>query len=376
MKKHILSLGIFLFALASGMAQSGSIKKDLPSWALGSFKRPPGSGPVISPDSSAFFLDPMSGGRISWESDNTFNPAAVEQHGQIVLLYRAEDHSGIGIGHHTSRIGYATSLDGIHFRRSGLPVLFPANDNQKSREWPGGCEDPRVAVTPDGRYVMLYTQWNGTIARLAVATSKDLHHWVKHGPAFQQAYGGKFSKIWSKSASMVTVIKDHQLVIAKIHGLYWMYWGEQHIYLATSRDLINWKPLTDANGELRQLASPRKGFFDSDLTECGPPAVITAHGILLIYNGKNADGRAGDTTYGEGSYCAGQILFDKQDPSRVLGRLNKPFFYPTEPFERSGQYAAGTVFSEGLVYYHMKWFLYYGCADSRVAVAIFDPSHP
>lgn len=40
-----------------------------------------------------------------------------------------------------------------------------------------GCEDPRVAVTEDGLYVMLYTQWNRKQARLAVATSRDLQIW-------------------------------------------------------------------------------------------------------------------------------------------------------------------------------------------------------
>ena len=34
----------------------------------------------------------------------------------------------------------------------------------------------------------------------------------------------------------------------------------------------------------------------------------------------------------------------------------------------------GTVFIEGLVFHNQKWFLYYGCADSRVAVAVYDPS--
>jgi predicted GH43/DUF377 family glycosyl hydrolase len=36
----------------------------------------------------------------------------------------------------------------------------------------------------------------------------------------------------------------------------------------------------------------------------------------------------------------------------------------------SGQYAAGTTFAEGLVYYNQKWFLYYGTADSFVGVAV------
>ncbi len=105
------------------------------------------------------------------ESNDTFNPAATLYNGEIVVLYRAEDKSGVGIGHRTSRLGYATSTDGTHFQREKTPVFYPDNDSQKELEWPGGCEDPRIAVTDDGLYVMMYTQWNRYVPRLAVATS-------------------------------------------------------------------------------------------------------------------------------------------------------------------------------------------------------------
>ena len=123
-----------------------------------------------------------------------------------------------------------------------------------------------------------------------------------------------------------------------------------------------------------QVISTRHGYFDSDLTECGPPAIITRKGILLIYNGKNKRGKDGDKRYTANTYAAGQVLFSIDDPAKSIERLDKPFFVPTESFEKSGQYPAGTVFTEGLVYFKSKWFLYYGCADSRVAVAIYDPA--
>jgi predicted GH43/DUF377 family glycosyl hydrolase len=36
----------------------------------------------------------------------------------------------------------------------------------------------------------------------------------------------------------------------------------------------------------------------------------------------------------------------------------------------------GTVFIEGMVYFKNKWYLYYGCADSKVGVAVYDPKRP
>jgi len=51
---------------------------------------------------------------------------------------------------------------------------------------------------------MTYTAFDGTLARLMVASSLDLLHWTKHGPAFGQAYNGKYLNKWSKSGSIVS----------------------------------------------------------------------------------------------------------------------------------------------------------------------------
>jgi predicted GH43/DUF377 family glycosyl hydrolase len=184
--------------------------------------------------------------------------------------------------------------------------------------------------------------------------------------------------MFCKSGSIVTEVKDGRLQATKImvggEEKYFMYWGESWVCGATSDDLITWTPIVDANKELLYLVKPRKGFFDSLLTECGPPAVRTADGIVLIYNGKNASGNNGDGCYAANTYAAGQMLFDRENPLVLLDRLDKPFFRPMDAFEKSGQYAAGTVFTEGLVYHQGKWFLYYGCADSFVGVAVCDPA--
>jgi predicted GH43/DUF377 family glycosyl hydrolase len=219
---------------------------------------------------------------------------------------------------------------------------------------------------------MAYTSCNRKVPRLSIATSKDLVSWQKYGPAFAKAYNGRFADIASKSASIVTTIKNDKLVITKINGTYLMYWGEHGVYAATSTDLINWTPVLDEKGELKTLIAPRDGYFDSALTECGPPAILSKKGILLLYNGKNSKGNNRDTHYTAGAYCAGQVLFDKKNPYHVVARLDKPFFTPSADFEKSGQYVDGTVFIEGLVYFQQKWFLYYGCADSKVGVAICD----
>jgi predicted GH43/DUF377 family glycosyl hydrolase len=378
MKKTLIKLTGFLACLLVfnlSYAQT-SDQNVLPKWAFGGFVRPPNINPIISPDLNAVFLDPMSNKTVKWEANYTFNPAAAVMGHKIVVLYRSEDLTGVEIGTRTSRIGYAESSDGLNFKRKTVPVLYPGNDSQKAFEWPGGCEDPRVAVTQNGTYVMFYTQWNRKVPRLGVATSKDLITWVKHGPIFRKFYHARFADTPNKSASILTKLLGDKQVIASIHGKYWMYWGEQHVYAATSTNLVDWKPEVDANGQLKQLFSPRPGYFDSDLTECGPPAIMTDKGIILFYNGKNHPGDGGDKRFNGNSYCAGQALFARTDPSKLITRLAVPFLRPMEPFEKSGQYVNGTVFIEGLVYFQKKWLLYYGCADSRVGVAVFDTNKP
>ena len=149
-----------------------------------------------------------------------------------------------------------------------------------------------------------------------------------------------------------------------------MYWGETFVNLAHSDDGKQWEPLLNEEGGLLEVFKPSLGEFDSHLTEPGPPALYTDQGILLLYNGKNLSGEGAGTSVPEGTYCGGQVLFDKNDPGRFLNRLEEPFICPSLPHEVSGQYKAGTTFIEGLVYYKGRWFLYYGTADSMVGLAV------
>ena len=369
MKKSILLISLAVLPLF------GYSQNVLPDWALGGFVRPEKANPIITPNPSNQFDCPMQDKKIGWEESDVFNPAATVKNGKIYVLYRAEDNSATGIGKRTSRIGLAESEDGIHMKRRKTPVMYPDKDNMKEYEWEGGCEDPRVTMTEDGLYVMAYTSWNRKVARLCIATSHDLVKWEKHGPAFAKAYNGRFKDIFCKSGSMVTTIKDGKQVLTKIDGKYFMYWGEHAVYAATSDDLVNWTPILDEKNELATVIKPRPQYFDSALTECGPPAILTDKGIVLLYNGKNqTNDSKRDKRFTAGAYCAGQILTDPKEPMKVLQRLDVPFFRPMASFEKSGQYVDGTVFIEGLVFFKNKWYLYYGCADSQGSVAIYDPA--
>jgi beta-1,2-mannosidase len=150
-----------------------------------------------------------------------------------------------------------------------------------------------------------------------------------------------------------------------------MYWGEGEVHLATSADLLHWTPVEDASGYPLVVLAKRAKHFDSGFPEAGPPPVLTKAGIVVLYNGKN-DPVMGDPGLPANTYAAGQALFSEEDPAKLLARSESPFFKPEQPYEKTGQYAAGTTFVEALVFFRDKWFLYYGCADSMVGVAVAE----
>src|SRR5271168_3428749 len=231
---------------ALGASMIAAIAANPQGWQLGPFVRPTSGNPVITPDKNAVFDDPILGKPVHWEALHTFNPAAIVRNGKVYVLYRAEDESGtMVIGMHTSRLGLASSEDGVHFITEPSPVFYPDVDSQKDREWPGGVEDPRVVESEDGTYVVTYTQWNRRATDIGIATSTDLIHWTKHGPAL---VGEKYQHFDYKSASIVTQLTNGRLIAARIHGKYWMYWGEIEVRLATSPDLIHWTPVESSPG--------------------------------------------------------------------------------------------------------------------------------
>ena len=342
------------------------------AWTFGPFVKPAQVNPVITPNPASHFRSPMTDSVVAWEEYATFNPAAVVKDGKVFVLYRAEDASGEQqIGRHTSRLGLAESSDGLRFTRRGAPVLYPDTDAQRQYEWPGGVEDPRIVESDDGTYVLTYTQWNRDIPRLAVATSRDLINWTKHGPAFAGVAGGKYLRAESKSGAILSRVAGNHVIATRVNGRYWMYFGVPDLHIATSDNLLDWTPVEDDNGRLINVLSPRPGYFDSWLVEGGPPALLTGNGILVLYNAGNS-ATYGDSTLPARVYAGGQALFDARNPLKLIARSGMPFIRPTESYERTGQYSNGTTFVEGLVPFKGRWFLYYGTADSRVGVAVWD----
>ncbi len=353
------------------------------SWAFPFFQKVDSINPILNPTQSLSFTDPITNSKVFWEERNVLNPAAIVKNDTVFMLYRAQDQWG------TSRIGLAYSTDGLHFEKRATPVFFPDQDPQKTFEWNyrkeegvpysldckscyfDGVEDPRIVQSETGSYIMTYTAYDGKTARMSIASSKDLIHWEKHGLILKD---DKYKDYWSKSGSIVTQRMGNQQVAVKIKGTYWMYFGDTNLFMATSEDLIHWTPLEDAEkGTPVSVLNPRSGYFDSRLVEPGPYALYDENkGILLIYNASNA-ANFKDPELPKFTYAAGQALFNAEAPYKLEKRTRSYFIYPDKEYEKVGE-VNEVCFVEGLVYFNNQWFLYYGTADSKIAVAVFDPA--
>ena len=361
----LLVIGFFVSCGPASDQAEGSAKQDEKyGWALLPFTKADEVNPILLADTGSIFYCPVRKVNVQWEEKDVFNPAAVVKNDTVFLLYRAEDSIGKFAG--TSRIGLAWSIDGLHFTKHPKPVLYPDNDSAKVYEWEGGCEDPRIVEDNNGTYFMTYTAYDGDKARLLIASSKDLYHWTKHGHVFKNDTADVNK--WSKSGAIICKYENGKATAVSINGKYWMYFGDTDIFLASSEDLIHWTPVEGGDGKWTTIFGPRKGKFDSDLVEPGPPPMITDSGIALIYNSRNVRSK-GDTSLAEGTYAASQILFDLKDPAKIVERMDTYFIHPDKPYEITGQ-VNHVCFVEGLVNYKGKWFLYYGTADSKIAVAV------
>ncbi|WP_374943456.1 glycoside hydrolase family 130 protein [Sphingomonas sp.] len=123
----------------------------------------------------------------------------------------------------------------------------------------------------------------------------------------------------------------------------------ENLWLATSDDVFTWEPAG-------KLLDPKYPWEIVQMGNCGSPLEI-AEGWLLL-------------THGVGvvrNYAIGAALLDRDDPSKVLGRLPRPLMEPG-PEDRDG-YVPNVVYSCGGIVRDRTLLLPYGIADNYAGFA-------
>lgn len=304
---------------------------------------------------------------VSWQARKVYNPAVIK-HGELYkMFFRAVGEDWI------SRIGFATSNDGVNFSQTEVPVLIPKRPWEKM-----GCEDPRVTQI-DNKYYLTYTAFDGLTARAAIATSKNLKHWNHRMlllPNWQLNSRPDVSGDWSKGAVIYPEAFDKN---------YHLLFGDSQIWGAMSTDLKRWQVLDEP------ILSRREGFFDEGYVETGPPPLLIERGWLVFYHGID---RSDELR----TYYLGAALFDRDDPLKLIWRCSQPVLEPVESYEKAGlldiidggfitlsnlsvidaqalahqHRLPRAVFCCGAVLEGDNVRLYYGAADSVICTATID----
>ncbi|MCD4771222.1 glycosidase [archaeon] len=268
--------------------------------------------------------------RLDYEKECTYNPCAITHDKKIFLIYRAEGR----YGNYISNLCLAVSKDGYNFKKyKNNPIIKPTRPEEKR-----GCEDPRITKIKDIFY-LIYTayescdQKRGLKTSIALATSKDLIHWKKHG-------------------SILRNTKSGYIHPEKINGEYLMFVGDSKIWIARSKNLKDWKL------DKKPFLKTRKTNFDSKLVEVGPPFIEIGDKLIMIYNSANNDL----------VYSPSFLILDKKNPTKILYRHDKPILTPDKQFELFGK-VNNVIFAEGIAKFKNKYFLYYGGADKCIGVA-------
>lgn len=307
-----------------------------------------------------------------WESQAVFNPAAIYDGTRVHLLYRALGNDGI------SRIGYASSRDGIHFdERLPYPVFVPnlIETDSKFRNpftsparrydralyssgggW-GGSEDPRL-VEIDGTVYMTYSVFDGWQSiRIAVTSiAQNLFktkQWQWKKPAFLSP-PNKVNKNWV-------------LFPEKINGKFAILNAvSPKIQIAYVDNLDEIEKIGFINSEYVRDPEGRTGVWDSSVRGAGAPPLKTNKGWLLFYHGI-------DKYNDPDRYKVGAMLLDLEDPTKVLYRSDEPVLEPDMPYEND--WKPGVVYASGAVIKNGELFLYYGGGDRTVNVATAPLGH-
>jgi len=212
-------------------------------------------------------------------------------------------------------------------------ILFPATPSQRN-----GIEDARFArfQEDDGSYVYFatFTAYDGRVVLPELVQTSDFLNFrfiTLNGPAAEN--------------------KGMAIFPRKIGGLYAMLSRQdnENIYLMFSDNVHFWN-------DRSVLLKPAFPWELVQLGNCGSP-IETDAGWLVLSHGVGPMRQ----------YSIGAFLLDRDDPSKVIGRLREPLLKPNQS-EREG-YVPNVVYTCGALVHNGELIIPYGLADHATGFA-------
>jgi predicted GH43/DUF377 family glycosyl hydrolase len=211
-------------------------------------------------------------------------------------------------------------------------IIFPVSPNETN-----GIEDARFVrfVDDDGTvmYYATYTAYNGRAILPQLIETEDFLHF----------------RILTLNGSAVQN-KGMALFPRRIGGRYAMLsrQDDENVFIMFSDNPHHWS-------DPQIILRPSEMWESVKIGNCGSP-IETEAGWIVI-------------THGVGpmrKYCIGAVLLDLHDPTRVIGRLNRPLLAP-EGNEREG-YVPNVVYSCGSLLHGRELILPYAMSDKASAI--------
>jgi len=233
-----------------------------------------------------------------------------------------------------SHLQVARSRDGVNFTLDPKPAIFPDRHSEMF-----GIEDPRITYI-DGRYHITYKSVSPTGICTSLAVTDDFLHFEKKGIIFCP----------ENLDVCIFPEKINDRYVA-LHRPVTHFLGGLNMWMAYSNDMLGW-------GDHSFLMGIQPDTWESGRIGGGAVPIRTEHGWLEIYHGATPDDR----------YCLGAVLFDLDDPRKIVARAMEPILEPTADYERQG-FVSNVVFTCGAVEDGDTLRIYYGAADTFMARA-------
>jgi sucrose-6-phosphate hydrolase SacC (GH32 family) len=200
----------------------------------------------------------------AWDAFGEHAPFVMKDGNLYKMWYEGSDGN-------VRQLGYATSRDGINWRKHpGNPVLHAGPEAYDQAVAGHG-----TVLLEDGLYKLWYHAIGDLGAIIAYATSPDGIHWTKQGPVLVGAPDRWDTGLWGPS-------------VLKVDGRYWMWYSASgpgfpiSIGLATSRDGVAWKRV----GDRPVITDPES------VHNFGDPHVIFERGLYRMWLGDFSADRA------------------------------------------------------------------------------------
>jgi predicted GH43/DUF377 family glycosyl hydrolase len=215
-------------------------------------------------------------------------------------------------------------------------VLFPLSPSEQN-----GIEDARFTLFTDDdgsrRYYATYTAYNGRAIFPQLLETENFEH-------FKMTTLNGIAALDKGMALFPRKIDGHFAMISRQDS--------ENIFLMYSDNIHFWH-------ETELIMKPRYSWEFLKIGTCGSP-IETKEGWLLLTHGVGAFRQ----------YSIGAVLLDKEDPSKIIGRLSEPLIQSTET-NRSG-YVPNVVYTCGAMLHKDILILPYAVSDQQSSISLIS----